>query len=87
MALIKNNKKELSIRKNITMPVETEQDLELLSKIIKPQSMIIRELIEEKSKEFKKMKKIEAFNKTTGIAANLIGNITTQQIKSQRNDV
>lgn len=70
------------------MPVETEQDLELLSKIMnKPQSMIIRELIEEKSKEFKKMKKIEAFNKTTGIAANLIGNITTQQIKSQRNDV
>lgn len=83
-----NNKKELFIRKNITMPLEIENDLKLLSeKMNKPQSVIIRELIEEKAEEFKKIKKIAAFKKSVGIAANLIGDKTIQQIKSQKSDV
>lgn len=80
-----NGKKELSMRKNITMPVEIENDLKLLSeKMNKTQSAIIQELIEEKAEEFKKIKKITAFKKSVGIAAGLIGGETMQKIKSQK---
>ena len=87
MALLSNDK-GLSVRKNIVISNETEDDLKLLSeRMNKPQSMIIRELIEEKAKEFKKVKRIEAFKKTVGIAANLIGNKTIQELKTQKDDV
>lgn len=87
MALL-NNDSGLSVRKNIVISNETENDLKLLSeRMNKPQSMIIRELIEEKAKEFKKVKRVEAFKKTIGIASNLIGNKTIQELKTQKDDV
>jgi len=75
----------MTVRKNFTMPESIVYDLEELSRLLnKKQSQVIQELIEERMKEVKKQKKLEALEKMSGMFSGLIPeHVDIQWIKSQ----
>lgn len=75
----------MTVRKNFTMPESIVYDLEELSQLLnKKQSQVIQELIEERMKEVKKQKKLDALEKMSGMFSGLIPeHVDTQWIKSQ----
>lgn len=75
----------MTVRKNFTMPESIVHDLEELSRLLnKKQSQVIQELIEERMKEVKKQKKLEALEKMSGMFSGLIPeHVDMQWIKSQ----
>jgi len=78
----------MTVRKNFTMPESILHDLEELSRLLKKkQSQVIQELIEERMKEVKKQKKLEALEKMSGMFSGLIPeHVDMQWIKSQDED-
>jgi len=70
------------------MPESILHDLEELSRLLKKkQSQVIQELIEERMKEVKKQKKLEALEKMSGMFSGLIPeHVDMQWIKSQDED-
>ncbi len=74
--------KEKAVRKNITLSPETDNDLKMLSSIaMLSQSKVIEMLIEEKAKDIKKNKKLEALIGLKGFATGVFGEKKLKDLK------
>ena len=75
------------VRKTVSVSLEVDKALRLLSKRLKKsQSRIIEELVEEKLKELQKEERLKAFNELVEMTKDLkgvIGNKRIQDIKEE----
>lgn len=76
---------ELTVRKNFVFDQNIAMYLEEIAKDTK-QSMtgLVQELIEERYKQIKVKKRIEAFNRIKGSATGLLTDVSIQSIKADR---
>ena len=76
---------ELTVRKNFVFDKNIAIYLEELAKEAKTSmTALVQEMIEERYKQIKVKKRMEAFNRIKGSATGLIGDTSIQSIKANR---
>jgi len=76
---------ELTVRKNFVFDKNIATYLEELAKEAKTSmTALVQEMIEERYKQIKVKKRMEAFNRIKGSATGLIGDTSIQSIKANR---
>jgi hypothetical protein len=76
---------ELTVRKNFVFDKTTALHLEELAKDTKKSmTALVQEMIEERYKQIKVKKRMEAFKRIKGSATGLLTNLSIQSIKANR---